>query len=733
VASSQKSSARCGRLSQSTSKEGIVSRLNDLLRELRGREPALAQDLEREVAALVDRRAFGLNFERHVPEAVELPGRKLRKGDKVRILPPRGRELRKSDKRLWQVVSIDRGAGVASLVELDGNVNADAAVHDLVVVAEFRDPIYPGLVSTGKVERGGGKPFHAVINAENYYALQTLLFTHRGKVDAIYVDPPYNTGARDWKYNNDYVESDDLYRHSKWLAFMERRLLLARELLKPDDSVLLVTIDEKERNRLGLLLEQVFPGVDTQTITSVINPKGASLGRDFARVDEQIYVLYFGNAGVQAETRDMLDDTKNAAADTSVKWSSLIRGGAQGIRTDSPGAYYPVFVDVAKNMIHSFGTALPWDKSREDVVAPEGTIAVWPPQHPSGVEGRWGIGPEKAWELYTLGALRLGKVDVERGKFPLSYLSSGIMEKVASGEILTEGRKSDGTLVVRYPDNTKVTQPKTVWKMQSHNAGEYGSKLVTALLPGRKFPFPKALYAVEDTLRFFVANKPDAVVVDFLAGSGTTSHAVMRLNKQDAGRRQSIIVTNNEVAANEQKALRDKGLRPGDREWEQRGICEYITKPRVQAAITGRSPDGEPIKGDYKFIDEFPMADGFDENVEFFTLTYEAPLRVASNREFAKIAPLLWMRAGSRGRRIDNISKGWEVSDAYGVLANLDHAEDFLKTIAASDDVVIAYIVTDEDRLFESVALELPDHVEPLRLYEAYLRNFEIDSGRGSL
>ena len=115
-----------------------------------------------------------------------------------------------------------------------------------------------------------------------------------------------------------------------------------------------------------------------------------------------------------------------------------------------------------------------------------------------------------------------------------------------------------------------------------------------------------------------------------------------------------------------------------------------------QAADRGRhhrqDPDGEPIKGDYKFTDEFPMADGFEENVEFFTLTYEAPLRVASNREFAKIAPLLWMRAGSRGRRIDDISAGWDVADTYGVLADLDHTEDFLKAVAAKgDDIAIAY------------------------------------------
>ena len=143
----------------------------------------------------------------------------------------------------------------------------------------------------------------------------------------------------------------------------------------------------------------------------------------------------------------------------------------------------------------------------------------------------------------------------------------------------------------------------------------------------------------------------------------------MRLNKQDGGRRQCISVTNNEVSAEEQKGLRAKGLRPGDPEWEQWGICDYITKPRITAAITGETPAGDPIKGDYKFTDEFPMADGFAENAAFFTLTYEAPLEVRHHRAFERIAPLLWMRAGSRGRIIMNLgARGWDVAEAYGVL-----------------------------------------------------------------
>ena len=148
-----------------------------------------------------------------------------------------------------------------------------------------------------------------------------------------------------------------------------------------------------------------------------------------------------------------------------------------------------------------------------------------------------------------------------------------------------------------------------------------GTSCCRRFLPGRRFPFPKSLYAVEDAIRFFVEDKPNAVVLDFFAGSGTTAHAVMRLNRQDGGRRQSIMVTNNEVSAEEAKALRAQGLRPGDPEWEALGIFEHITRPRVTAAITGQTPDGEPIKGDYKFTDEFPMADGFEENAAFLELT----------------------------------------------------------------------------------------------------------------
>jgi adenine-specific DNA-methyltransferase len=205
----------------------------------------------------------------------------------------------------------------------------------------------------------------------------------------------------------------------------------------------------------------------------------------------------------------------------------------------------------------------------------------------------------------------------------------------------------------------------------------------------------------------------------------------MRLNRQDGGQRVSLSVTNNEVSAEEQTRLRKRGFRPGDAEWEALGICAHITKPRITAAVTGVGPDGVAVKGDYRFTDEFPMSEGFEENVEFFDLTYESPWRVARNRDFAVIAPLLWLRAGSRGRRIDTLpERGWDVADTYGVLVNLDAAKDFTRAVSDAGNVDLVFLVTDDDRRFQMVAKALPETVDVVRLYESYLRNFEINTGR---
>lgn len=716
-----------------------MSRLSDLIRQAKAADSQLGADLEREFRAITKRRSFGLVFERHQPEAVELPGRPVRKGDKVHILPPRGSRSR-GDQRLWTVTGFEgRGENrTAKLVEAAQGEEPEcttALVADLVVVAEFRDHIYPGLVETdGRVERGGDKPFHTVINAENFHALEMLTYTHRHAIDAIYIDPPYNTGAKDWKYNNDYVESDDDYRHSKWLAMMERRLLIARELLNPDDSVLIVTIDEKEYLRLGLLLEQVLPEASIQMVTSVIAPGGQPRGNQMSRVEEYLFVAYFGRAKVGQDARlSTVDDDGAPAVRSTVSWENLIRRGTDARRQDRENQFYPFFIEPDTGRIVDVGEPLlPSNTPRDSIQVPDGLDVVWPIRS-DGTEGRWRISSSASRKLLEDGFVRVGRRNRTSGQRAMNYVLRSDIARIEAGEISVVGRAEDGSAVLER--TAAVSQvggtPKTVWNKESHNAGNYGTALLRRFIPGRTFPFPKSLYAVEDIIGLFVGGKPDAIVLDFFSGSGTTAHAVMRLNKQDGGRRQCISVTNNEVSADEQTRLRREGLRPGDQAWEALGICDYITKPRITSAITGKTPDGNPISGDYKFTDEFPMSEGFEENAAFFTLTYEGPLSVAHHRAFARVAPILWLRAGARGPIITEIGdKGWDLTDVYGVLDDLDTAARFVTEVKKTPDLTMVYIVTDDDLAFQMVCRELPRGVRPVQLYESYLRNFEINSGR---
>ena len=582
------------------------------------------------------------------------------------------------------------------------------------------------------MERGGDKPCHTIINGENFHALEALTYTHRCKIDVVYIDPPYNSRAKDWKYNNDYVDPADGYRHSKWLAMMERRLIITKELLNPETGVLIVTIDDKELHRLALLLEQIFPESDIQMITSVISAKGAIRAGKFSRVEEHIFIVSLGKPKAISWYRNMLDPVKDDGTDVAnIEWLGLRRREPSSKRGTRPNQFYPIFVCKENGYLHSVGDAIDDDVDRNSVDVPEGTIALWPLK-PDGTEMLWGLTPKvlsKNWK--EKGFARVNSWKKNEGRGTVQYLPSGTIAQIENGSISITGNKRDGSVLGTVAVDEDNPPPKRIWNLPSHNAETGGTNILSSLIPNRAFPYPKSLYAVEDCLRFFIENNEAAVILDFFSGSGSTAHAVMRINKLYGGHRQCISITNNEVAADEHKALREAGLRPGDDEWEQWGICDYITKPRIKAAIMGQTPDGDPIKGDYKFTDEFPMAEGFEENAEFFTLTYETPVAVSHNLAFQRIAPLLWMRAGSQGRRIDALpEKGWAVVETYGLITNLDHAAPFCAAVNGGDATRIAYIVTDDDKRFQSIARGLSKRIEPVRLYESYLTNFKFAMGR---
>lgn len=367
------------------------TQLDYLLDEADKAQPGLKARIQHELARRTQQ--FGLVFERHLPETVQLPGRAISTDDIVQILPGRG-STAPIDPTLWRVADItgraDDPTSTATLVACDSTDSADvhsadadntqpqtttAQLDDLVAVALHDDRIYPGLRLDARVshpDAAPDAPVHAVINAENSHALKMLTYTHYHSIDCIYIDPPYNTGARDWKYNNNYVDGDDAYRHSKWLTFMERRLKLAKKLLNPDDSVLIVTIDEKEYLRLGMLLEQTFPEARIQMVSSVINPKGVARKSEFYRTDEYIFVVQLGSSSVvPLHLSSEWTKTKTSTTDT-VSWNTLRRRGNSNSanRRSSPGCFYPVFVNNHELSIHSVGDPLPLDEPMDSVTVP---------------------------------------------------------------------------------------------------------------------------------------------------------------------------------------------------------------------------------------------------------------------------------------------------------------------------------------------------------------------------
>lgn len=715
------------------------AQVDDMIR----RASALGDDvLAAEIRSFADARQYGLVFEHNRPERMRLYGKDVVEGDIVQILPQRGKSEDGTSRLLWRVVSIEGGYANLTAYRTTSyfdNTEDDrtVALSETVAVSEYDQPIYAGLCETGRVERGGDKPYQVVINGENYHALEALTFAYAGKVDCIYIDPPYNTGARDWKYNNDYVDGSDAYRHSKWLAFMERRLKLAKQLLNPKDSVLIVTIDEKEYLRLGLLLEQVFPSAHIQMVSIVINPNGVARDREMYRLEEYAFFVYIGSAA-PAMLEDPLftsdiNQKKEVADDNisrsqrSIRWERLMRGGSNSDRPHSPGCFYPVYIDPVARKIVEVGDSLPLDQHPSPEYDREGLFTVWPISRGTGAEKVWQMSPENLRRLVSQGFAKVGAHDRKRNRWSLLYLGRNQRERINRGEIKIVGRDENGVVQLQESEARRVLKaPKTIWNRQSHSAGEYGSRLIRAMLPQRIFPYPKSLYAVEDALRTVVKEKPDALIVDFFAGSGTTAHAVMRLNHKDGGNRRCICITNNEVSDQEAKKLIKQDLRQGDPEWEALGICEYITKPRVTAAITGRTPEGEPIKGDYKFTDEFPMADGFEENAIFFDLTYQEPDAVELGASFAEVAPLLWLQAGARGGIIDQERRGYAIADAYAILFDYPAVGEFIEAVRASRGVKCVYIVTDDQARHAALRRELGTSYDVVQLYESYLQSFKI-------
>ncbi len=570
-----------------------MAAINDLIARIQ--DPELRLHVAKEVKELTKHKKFGLVFENHVPEMTLLYDYPISRGCKV--IRKVDDDKRLTEDILWEVMSVCRG--MATCHHSITGEELQVSCQDLICVARNGEPIYPCLKYVDSVQNAPDSDlWHALIEADNFHALQLLAYLYPQQVDCIYIDPPYNSGATDWKYNNNYVDGNDSYRHSKWLAMMESRLLLAKKLLNPKNSVMIVTIDENECVHLGCLLEEMFPEASVQMISSVINPKGNRRDSEFSRCEEYIFYLRFGNAALNSANEDMLRNIEVRRTKKKIRLRALLRGASNhGRRTDRPNLFYPLLFDKNTGKFVGHGPILDINENRKSYRPLNDCVAMWPIAQ-NGEELTWNLKPSTLLEKWNNHFLSFGDFD---GKGRVGYyLSSGQEASFYKGLYTIVGTDSDGAYVLELKDESNnEVRPLTIWNKKSHSASEYGTTLINKIIGSGRFSFPKSLYAVHDAIRFFVANNPNALILDFFSGSGTTLHAVNLLNKEDGGHRRCIMVTNNEVSAEEEKAFRAKGLHKWDEEWEKFGIARYVNWPRTKCSILGVDVNGNPIQGDY--------------------------------------------------------------------------------------------------------------------------------------
>lgn len=693
--------------------DDLVDRIEDV--ELRKR-------IQVELQKITKQKKFGLVFENHLPECTPLY--------EIPVSPGRDVAERYGQiNEIWTVLKINDG--IALCRRKNGKTIQEFSVNELVSVASFGDPIYPYLKQLDSIcNAPESNLWHTIIEADNYHALQLLEYLYAGKIDCIYIDPPYNTGAKDWKYNNNYVDSNDSYRHSKWLSFMEKRLKLAKKLLDPKKSVLVVTIDEKEYLHLGCLLEQIFTESTIQMVTTVINPKGTPKKDYFARVEEYIYFIWIGKAKPSKTITQFLSSSDETQGAKPVRWASLQRSEGQSLRIDTKEKFYPIYQEKNTGRIVKVGDRVPQDFDISSLHSESNDITIQWPIKSDGREGCWQVSDTTLRTYLSQGRVQIGTQNKKTGRWTINYLMSSDWDRVQSGEIEVLGKDKFGCLILG--NGIKAKHCKTVWNLTSHSATDHGTSLLNKILPDRSFSYPKSLYAVRDTLKLITQDNPKALIVDFFAGSGTTLHAVNLLNDEDGGQRRCILVTNNEVSEKEAKILYKSGIKPGEDKWNELGIARYITWPRTTCSIKGKDINDLPLTGKY-IGSERKMSEGFQANVAFFKLGFLDKLQISLGNQFVNLLPILWLKAGSYGSCPQVLVKNPLPAmcifkeNRMAILLDSSFFTEFKKSLHG---IEIVYLVTDNERSYQYMVSEL-NVKKTYQLYRDYLDNFCINQNRG--
>lgn len=493
------------------------------------------------------------------------------------------------------------------------------------------------------------REWNFIIEGDNLQALYLLEKTHKGRIDCIYIDPPYNTGARDWKYNNDYVDKQDTYRHSKWLSFMNARLRLAKRLLKKDGA-LIITIDDNELANVYLLISELFPDYKNVIITIQMNP-GGTQGKAFSVTNEYAIVVYREKVTTIFRKRHFGDDTYN-----------LRRWGSTSDRAQGATCFYPVIVD-KNNDIIGFGDVLDDDvhPSAQFEEQPDGTKLVYPIDI-TGVEKKW----------------RYGRDTVE-----------SIFDRLFVEE-------SEDRLEIKVRRETEP--PKTVWVSNDYNAESHGTKLIKEIIGKDRFSYPKSIYAVKDCLDMIVSGKPEAIVLDFFAGSGTTLNALNLINAEDGGHRTCIMVTNNEVSESVAKALIAEGLKPGCADWENHGIARYVTWPRTKNTILGVDENGKDLVGEYVTS----VVSEKEKKRKFIQIGYInfSQMSLAQKKQFVSLITK-GVLPQTCVEKDTSFVVSHNIKHTASILFDDTKVDEWLEKLAECEHITDFYIVTSKNKLFK--------------------------------
>ncbi len=657
-----------------------MSALDDLIKEIPDTD--LQQRIKIEVDKLKATKKFGLVFEEQKPEVTPLYDLLIKINSLV------AEKLGRMN-QIYRVQKIE-GEDVTCTKYIPTEEVFKFQLSDLVRVALFGEPIYPYLQKLDSICNAPDSDlWHTLIEADNYHALQLLQYVCKDrKVDCIYIDPPYNTGAKDWKYNDNYVDGSDLFRHSKWLSMMQKRLKLAKEILS-DSGAIFISIDDNEQAYLKILCDEIFGRDNFVANIAVINNfKGRSDDKYIATAHESLLIYRkknFITNGVPIP-EEYLKEYRLEDDGGKYRLQGLRKRGANSKRTDRPNMFYPFYYDEEKNIL-----------SVDEI---PNAIKILPYLSDKS-EGRWRWGKDTAREKISELTVQKVKGREEFDIFQKDYLPM---------------------------DGTRRVKPKSFW-IGTEFSAEAGTLQLKNILGKGIFSTPKPLGLIKYILE--QATDKNSLIVDFFAGSGTTLHAVNLLNAEDGGKRRCILVTNNEVAESEERRLKSAGYQPNDEEWQKLGVARYVTWKRTVCSIRGENINGEPLQGNY-LGSEIPMSDGFKSNAIFFKLGFLNKNAVALGRQFKEILPVIWLKAGSYGvcPNLDGEEHLPSMlvlpENRFAVLLDEKSFMEFEEEVLNLLEIETVFIVTDSLDAYTKMIQNLRDR-KTYQLYRDYLENFKIN------